>query len=199
MAQRYFRVAKWDTFQHYSDRNPPWIKFYNSTLEDPKIGTLKDDQKAHLFGIWLLASRLGNRIPADAEFIAKRINATSKVNLQLFESIGLIEYLGQDASITLADGKQVAPQSRADQETDQDQEQRESAADAASKPLASGNGHAARMPPTLSDVEDFISEKALDVDPLKFFSYYDSIGWKVGRNPMKKWKMAVWNWSRGKQ
>ncbi len=53
-------------------------------------------------------------------------------------------------------------------------------------------------PPALAEVEAFIEEKGLDVDALKFFSYYESIGWRVGKNPMKKWKMAVWNWSRGK-
>ena len=28
----------------------------------------------------------------------------------------------------------------------------------------------------------------------KFFNYYDSVGWKVGRNPMKDWKATARNW-----
>ena len=27
-----------------------------------------------------------------------------------------------------------------------------------------------------------------------FFNYYESNGWKVGRNPMKCWKSAARNW-----
>ena len=28
----------------------------------------------------------------------------------------------------------------------------------------------------------------------RFFNYYESNGWKVGKNPMKSWKSAVNNW-----
>jgi len=28
----------------------------------------------------------------------------------------------------------------------------------------------------------------------KFFNYYDSKGWKVGRAPMQRWKSAMANW-----
>ncbi len=28
----------------------------------------------------------------------------------------------------------------------------------------------------------------------KFFNYYESNGWRVGKNPMKNWKMAARNW-----
>ena len=27
-----------------------------------------------------------------------------------------------------------------------------------------------------------------------FWAYYESIGWKVGKNPMKDWKAAVRSW-----
>jgi hypothetical protein len=30
----------------------------------------------------------------------------------------------------------------------------------------------------------------------KCFDYYQSNGWKVGRNPMKDWKASMRNWSR---
>jgi hypothetical protein len=34
------------------------------------------------------------------------------------------------------------------------------------------------------------------VDPERFFNYYTSNGWKVGKNPMKDWKAAVRSWER---
>ena len=35
-----------------------------------------------------------------------------------------------------------------------------------------------------------------DNEAHKFVNYYDSNGWRVGRNPMKSWKGAVANWLR---
>lgn len=85
-------VVNWEKYQHYKNRNPPWIKFYNSLLEDPAVAVLPDAAKAHTFGIWLLASRLQNRIPADADFIGKRINATEPVDLKLLLAMAFIEW-----------------------------------------------------------------------------------------------------------
>jgi hypothetical protein len=34
------------------------------------------------------------------------------------------------------------------------------------------------------------------VEARRFWDYYESNGWKVGRNPMKDWKAAVRNWQR---
>lgn len=45
--------------------------------------------------------------------------------------------------------------------------------------------------PTLEEVADYCKERKNSVDPHKFFSYYESNGWKVGRNPMRNWKMAI--------
>lgn len=50
--------------------------------------------------------------------------------------------------------------------------------------------------PTLEEVETYISEKGYSVDAERFISYYESNGWKVGRNPMKNWMAAVSNWER---
>ncbi len=33
------------------------------------------------------------------------------------------------------------------------------------------------------------------VDPERFVNFYQSKGWKIGRDPMKDWKAAVRGWS----
>lgn len=45
--------------------------------------------------------------------------------------------------------------------------------------------------PTLEEVTQYIVEAGYTVDPNKFFNYYESNGWKVGKNPMKNWKAAL--------
>lgn len=103
----HFSVKNFKKFQHYKDRSPPWIKFYNESLDDYALAALPDASKAHLFAIWLLASRYDNQIPYDSEWVARRINATSPVDLVLLAGAGFI-VLDQDCSILLADCKQSA-------------------------------------------------------------------------------------------
>lgn len=51
--------------------------------------------------------------------------------------------------------------------------------------------------PTLDEVKEYCSERGNKVDPERWFDYYTSNGWKVGKNPMKDWKAAVRTWERG--
>lgn len=87
---RFFSVKNWAKHQHYKERTPPWIKLHTSLLEDYDYSRLPDASKAHLSGIWLLASRYENRIPFDAEWVGRRINATCTVDLMTLERAGFI-------------------------------------------------------------------------------------------------------------
>ena len=87
---RYFAVKNFDTFQHYSDRSPPWIKFYNAVLDDYEFTRLPDASRAHLMSIWLLASRTKNRIPFDAIWVAQAIKATTAVDLDALVDAGFL-------------------------------------------------------------------------------------------------------------
>jgi|TARA_R110002124_G_scaffold121716_3_gene280070 hypothetical protein len=50
--------------------------------------------------------------------------------------------------------------------------------------------------PTVEDVLDYCSERNNLVDAEKFYDYYSSNGWKVGKNPMKDWKASVRTWEK---
>ena len=52
-------------------------------------------------------------------------------------------------------------------------------------------------PSSLLIVEDYFRLKNFDLsEAINFFEYYESNGWKVGRNAMKKWKLAANRWIR---
>ena len=51
-------------------------------------------------------------------------------------------------------------------------------------------------PPTTEEIQAYCTEKHYNVNPEHFIDYYESNGWKVGRNSMKDWKAAVRNWAR---
>jgi hypothetical protein len=48
--------------------------------------------------------------------------------------------------------------------------------------------------PSVDQVRDFIRSNRYDVEADTFHSFYESNGWKVGRNPMKDWKASVRTW-----
>ena len=85
-----FSVKNWDEFQHYKDRNPPWIKLHNHLLDDYEFEMLGDSAKGHLLCIWMLASRTKNEMVFDDKWITKKIGASTKVNLEALVSAGFL-------------------------------------------------------------------------------------------------------------
>ena len=70
----------------------------------------------------------------------------------------------------------------------------------AKKPEGSSSSRMKR--PSPEEVQIQMIEKGLDkptalVESEKFWDFYESKGWKVGKNPMKSWKSAVNNWLKG--
>ena len=51
-------------------------------------------------------------------------------------------------------------------------------------------------PPTRDEVADYCEERGNGIDPDRFVAYYESNGWRVGRNPMKDWRAAVRTWEQ---
>ena len=52
-------------------------------------------------------------------------------------------------------------------------------------------------PSSLEIVKDYFRFKSFDLsEAINFYEYYESNGWKVGRNAMKKWKLAANRWVR---
>ena len=99
---RYFRVVNFEKFQHYRDRTPPWIKLHASVLRKYEFTCLDDAAKAHLMLIWLLASRMKNRIPYDPVWVADQISAKVPVDLDELQELEFIE-------IEEADSETLAP------------------------------------------------------------------------------------------
>ena len=50
--------------------------------------------------------------------------------------------------------------------------------------------------PTLSEIKAYCIERGNKVDAQHFFDYYESNGWKVGKNSMKNWQAAIRTWER---
>lgn len=85
-------VANWGKFQHYRDRNPPWIKLHTSLLDDYDYQKLNDRAKWQLLSIWLMAARQDNRIPDDRSWIASILHISPEdLELELLVDSGWLE------------------------------------------------------------------------------------------------------------
>jgi len=48
--------------------------------------------------------------------------------------------------------------------------------------------------PTVEEVRAYCEERRNGIDAEAFVAFYESNGWRVGRNPMKDWRAAVRTW-----
>ena len=69
----------WDKFQHYKDRNPPWIKLHRDLLIDKEFMRLPLASKALAPMLWLLASENINGVfEADFDQLEFRLRLSQK-------------------------------------------------------------------------------------------------------------------------
>ena len=52
------------------------------------------------------------------------------------------------------------------------------------------------IPPTLEEIKAYCEERNNLVDVERFYDFYQSKGWMVGKNKMKDWKAAVRTWEK---
>lgn len=57
MTARYLRVKKWKDWQHYKDREPPWVKLHSKLLQDDLFMELPEHEQWQLVRIWIVASQ----------------------------------------------------------------------------------------------------------------------------------------------
>jgi hypothetical protein len=87
---KFFRIRNFERFQHYKDRNPPWIRLYGALWRDRAFFRLPDAVKAHLIGLFALAARLDNRIPDDPEWLAHELCASEPIDFGALVASGFL-------------------------------------------------------------------------------------------------------------
>lgn len=54
-------------------------------------------------------------------------------------------------------------------------------------------------PPSLDEVKAYCEERRNNVDPQKWYNFYEAKGWMIGKNKMRDWKAAVRTWEKPKE
>jgi hypothetical protein len=114
----------WNSFQHYKDRAPAWIKLHKALLDDYEFACLPVASKALAPMLWLLASEYEDgQIDASLDKLAFRLHMTRG---DLADALSpLIEKGFFDASEPLAERKQEASLEKEREEEVEKRERRE--------------------------------------------------------------------------
>jgi hypothetical protein len=127
----YLKIRNWDDYQHYKNRNPPWIKLHYEILNSYDWVMLADASRTLMIVCMLIASRHEGRIPYDPEYIKRVGSLKSRPNLKPLIDIGFL--VGD--STTLADASTLQADDCSETETERETEKRQS-----KTPLTPQNG-----------------------------------------------------------
>ena len=167
-----YRIKNWAESQHYKDRNPPWMKLKVGIISSRDWVMWSDASRTLAIVCMVLATCTNGEIDGSPEgliYLQKAGSLNSKPNLKPLIDSGFI--VAVDASETLAPS-------------------------ASGSVSVSVSSSLKNKRPTLEEVRAYCAERGNRVDPEKWFHYYESNGWKVGKNPMTKWKAAIITWER---
>jgi hypothetical protein len=119
------RVKNWESFQHYKDRSPPWIKFHKSLLDDFDYQRLQLASKALAPMLWLIASeQMDGTFNGEPERLAFRLRwpvSDVVAGLKPLIDAGFVAFDSADSSGLLAECYQSAiPETETETETETD-------------------------------------------------------------------------------
>lgn len=107
----------------------------------------------------------------------------------------------RDRQKLLADSIDVTLQKRNVTQTEEDKSKSKSKSKSRLEVDSTGDCKGAARPrftpPTMDEVSDYCKQRGNTVDAQRWFDYYTSNGWMVGKNHMKDWKAAIRTWERG--
>lgn len=87
----YFSIPNWTYYQHYKDRNPPWIKLHREILDSDDWIGWSDASRLLAITLMMVASESYGLIKADMAYIKKRLRMDAEVDLEPLVESGFIE------------------------------------------------------------------------------------------------------------
>lgn len=99
-----YRVRNWNKYQHYKDRNPPWIKLHYEMLTSQDWVSLSDASRVLAIACMLIASRHEGGIPGNVAYLKRVAYLNSAPDFKPLIECGFLEPLA-DASMLQADAR----------------------------------------------------------------------------------------------
>lgn len=181
----FYRIKRWSDFQHYSKRNPPWIKLHFALLSSQDWVLLDDASRVLAIACMLVASRHEGKIPSDPSYLKRVAYLNRTPNFKPLIDCGFIEV----ASVC----KQMLADARPETEERQRREEAEQSSavpahacgDPSASPPARVNGFACYIP--LNDGTEFgVSHDQVE----EFGKLYPAVDITQTLNEIRGWNLA---------
>lgn len=95
---------------------------------------------------------------------------------------------GNDSNAIFSDGKMAIKKEEGRRKKEEGKEKKEEGKGGINR------ARARFIPPTEEMVAEYCRENGINVNAQRFVSFYESKGWKVGKEPMEDWQAAVRGW-----
>ncbi|KSV72931.1 hypothetical protein N182_28805 [Sinorhizobium sp. GL2] len=112
------KVRNWERFQHYKDRNPPWIKLHFSLLASEDWVVLDDASKLLAIVCMMIASRNNGMVPNNPAYLKRVAYLEAMPDLRPLISCGFLENPLADDSEPLAPASVPQADARPETETE---------------------------------------------------------------------------------
>jgi hypothetical protein len=114
-GQRWIVIPKWDEFQHYKDRDPPWIKAHRSLLAKDEYLNLSFHLRGILEGLRLSYAASNRQLSGSTVALSRRLG--QRVTTRDLESLNHAGFIRLSASKPQAPRKRkVMPEAEAEAE-----------------------------------------------------------------------------------
>ncbi len=154
MADEWIWIPHWDGpegFQHYTDRDPIWIKNYTRLLSHDAYRTLSMSQRGIIHGIWMEYARSTRRLRGDTASLSRQLGQrVLSVQLKSLCDAGFMQIVDSAALEELASTRATRATRSQEAETETEVEElsvgessSSNRSDETRTPRASPNGRAA--------------------------------------------------------
>ena len=108
----FFIVTGWDEYQHYKNRNPPWIKLHFALLASESWVLLDDASRVLAIACMLLASRNEGKIPNNPLYVQRVAYLNTLPDFKPLIDCGFLSDPDNLLATCLQDASKVLAQSR---------------------------------------------------------------------------------------
>lgn len=184
----FYRIVEWSTYQHYKDRDPPWIKLHRDTLTSRTWVDADDKARVLAVACMLIAAGTDNQIPADPGFVRRRAYLAYDPDFSALVDLGFIELVSDtkdlaspvqaDASATQANGTKRPSESESEGEAEKSREEQKDNSTAAKPGAERQRGTRLTDGWQLTpELRAFASDLGLEPDGLRdeFVDYWTSV------------------------
>lgn len=191
---QFLRITKWDEYQHYKDRDPPWIKLHKKMLSSRVWIKTDDAAKLLAIALMLVAAEKGNRIDADPEYIKDLCRLKQTPDFAPLIALEFIELIDENGAV-IAERKHGLPKCASETETYRSETEKKEAPQSAAAPKRNDRG--GRLPLDWKATEaqrQFARDCGLDPDRTEtiFKNFWHA---KSGKDACKlDWDKTWQNW-----